>query len=45
MTSSERNFEKLYDINKEYLKEHYREMMYVNDVPLPLLILEHHVQI
>ena len=31
----------LYDINEEYLKEHYREMMYVDDVPLPLFILEH----
>ena len=24
-----------FDINKEYLKEHYREMMYVDDVPFP----------
>lgn len=34
---------KLYDINKEYLKNHYREMMYVDDVPLPSFILENTV--
>ncbi|MDO5824669.1 hypothetical protein [Methanobrevibacter sp.] len=27
-------------INEDYLKKHYREMMNVNDVPLPLGILE-----
>ena len=43
MPSSELDFAKLYDINKEYLKEHYREMMNVDDVPLPLFILENTV--